>query len=88
MLLYPTPEGRPPLNAKKPNTGVPGINFDVVYGRTTGTCCWGCAKRDNCPMEAVGRRCRKDHTTCPGCTWWGGRGCYAFAIDKNLLKME
>lgn len=66
---------------------VPVINFDVISGRTTVTCCWGCAKRDDCPMEAVGRRCTQDHTTCSECTWWGTRGCYAFAIDKNLLKM-
>jgi hypothetical protein len=47
----------------------------------------GCAKKDDCPMEAVGSRCTRDHTPCTECTWWGTRGCYAFAIDKNLLKM-
>ena len=74
------------VNGKKARPDIPPINFDVIYGRT-GTCCWGCAKRDDCPMEAVGRRCTKDHTTCNKCTWWGARGCYCFAIDKNLLKM-
>ena len=63
------------------------INFDVILGRAGGTCCWGCAWRDDCPMEAVGRRCTRDHTTCTECTWWGERGCYRFAIDRRLLKM-
>jgi len=78
------------------NPGKPGpvgsrpgsfINFDVISGRSTGTCCWGCAKRDDCPMEAVGRRCTRDHTTCPECTSWGDRGCFCFEIDRNLLRM-
>jgi hypothetical protein len=63
------------------------INFDVIYGRTTGTCCWGCAKNNDCPMEAVGRKCTRDHTTCKECTWWGTRGCYCFAINRDLLRM-
>jgi hypothetical protein len=75
------------MNRKKRTEPGSYINLDVIYGRGTGTCCWGCAKREDCPMEAVGRRCTRDHTTCPECTWWGERGCYCFAIDKDLLKM-
>ena len=75
------------MNEKKQSGTVPCINFDVMYGRTTGTCCWGCVKRSNCPREAVGRKCTRDHTTCTECTWWGERICIFFAIDKELLKM-
>jgi len=44
-------------------------------------------KKDDGPMDAVGRRYAKDPTTCTECTWRGTRGCHCFAIDKNLLKM-
>lgn len=63
------------------------LNPDFIFGRPTGTCCWGCAKRDDCPLEAAGRRCRRDHTTCPECMWWNERGCMLFEIDRALLKM-
>ena len=41
------------------------LNSNFISGQITGTCCYGCAKRDDCPMEAVGRKCSKDHDTCP-----------------------
>jgi hypothetical protein len=63
------------------------LNPDFLAGWATGTCCWGCAKRNDCPMEAVGRKCTKDHTMCAGCSWWGERGCFCFEIDKILLRM-
>jgi hypothetical protein len=63
------------------------LNPDFLAGRQTGTCCRGCAKRDDCPLESAGRRCTKDHTSCPKCTWWGERGCLLFEIDRDLLKM-
>ena len=63
------------------------LNPDFIFGRATGTCCWGCAKRDDCPMESVGRRCTRDHETCPECTWWNERGCILFELDRALLKM-
>ena len=75
------------MNGKKRIDPGTYVNFDVIYGRTTGTCCWGCAKRSDCPREAVGRKCTRDHITCTECTWWGERGCIFFAIDKELLKM-
>ncbi|ACL16846.1 hypothetical protein Mpal_1533 [Methanosphaerula palustris E1-9c] len=63
------------------------LNPDFLAGRPTGTCCWGCAKKDDCPMESLGRRCTRDHTTCPVCTWWNERGCILFQIDWSFLKM-
>ncbi len=65
----------------------PYINPAFFTERGTGSCCWACARKDDCPMEAVGRKCRKDHADCPECTWWGERGCVCFAMDMNLLKM-
>jgi hypothetical protein len=63
------------------------LNPDFIFGRATGTCCWGCAKRDDCPMESAGRRCTRDHTACEVCTWWNERGCVYFEIDRSFLKM-
>lgn len=63
------------------------LNPDFLTGRPTGTCCWACAGRDDCPMEAVGRRCTKDHNACDACTWWNERGCPVFAIDRSFLKI-
>jgi len=63
------------------------LNPDFLAGRPTGTCCWGCAKRDDCPMESAGRRCTKDHTVCDACTWWNERGCIFFEFDRNFLRM-
>jgi hypothetical protein len=54
------------------------LNPNFLAGRATGTCCWGCAKRDDCPMEFAGRKCTRDHTTCDVCTWWNERGCIFF----------
>ena len=63
------------------------LNPDYIFGRATRTCCWGCAKRDDCPMGSVGRRCTRDHATCPECTWWNERGCILFELDRTFLKM-
>jgi len=62
------------------------LNPDVLAGRATSTCCWGCVKRDDCPLEAVGWRCKKDHTTCDVCTKWHERGCILFEFDRNFLR--
>ena len=63
------------------------LNPDFLMGRATGTCCWGCAKRGDCPMESAGRRCMRDHTTCGECSWWNERGCPLFEIDRAFLRM-
>jgi len=63
------------------------LNPDFIAGRATGTYCWGCAKRKDCPLEHVGRRCTHDHTTCNVYTWWNERGCIFFEIDRNFLRM-
>jgi hypothetical protein len=63
------------------------INLDFIAGRTTGTCCWGCTNKDDCPMESLGRRCTRDHTTCQACTWWNERGCAYFQFDRSFLRM-
>jgi hypothetical protein len=64
------------------------LNPDFLAGRPTGTCCRGCAKRDGCPMEAVGRKCTLEGDSCMACTHWDERGCFCCAIDKNLLKLQ
>jgi hypothetical protein len=73
----------------RPERGRPQtyLNPDYLAERPTGTCCWACARQEDCPMEAVGRRCTKDHTACDACTWWNERGCPVFAFDRNILKM-
>ncbi|WP_320211719.1 hypothetical protein [Methanospirillum purgamenti] len=63
------------------------INPDYIAGRPTGTCCFVCKKRENCPFENVGKKCTRNHEFCKGCDWWDERGCIMFQFDKKFLRM-
>ena len=63
------------------------LNPGYIAGRATGTCCWECAKRYECPLESTRRRCTRDHNSCEVCTWWNERGCILFEIDRDFLRI-
>jgi len=52
-----------------------------VWGNSAYTCCYNCTRRDDCPMEAKGKRCTREHRTCPSCTRWNKHGCRHFILD-------
>ena len=58
-----------------------------VFGNQVWTCCRNCARRNGCPVEKRGKKCRNTGHACDSCPLWNRRGCRYFVLDWSVLKI-